>query len=127
MRFASLWTRCSLLELGVELLELNTIIDRNMSPWKPELCLWFKFIVWYRVVPIVDIVYEPTIEVVASTDACSTGAGFVCANRCFMYKFKDEWNRYGDNHRRMHINMQQMHAVIQMLHTERYNLTSRTL
>ena len=40
-----------------------------------------------------------------------------------MYEFKDKCNRYGENHRTMHINMQDMHAVIQMLH----NLTDRTL
>ena len=99
----------------------------DMTPWKPELLFWVKFLIWYREVAVIDLVYEPSIEVIAASDACKDGAGFVCANQYFMYEFCKTTNQYGQNHAEMHINLQEMHAVIQMLHTFKEDLSGRTL
>ena len=99
----------------------------DMLPWSSELLFWAKFLVWYREVAVIDLVYEPSIEIIASTDACSYGAGFVCANLYFMYEFCDTDNQYGHNHASMHINLQEMHCVIQMLHTFKEDLSGRVL
>ncbi len=92
-----------------------------------DIALFLKVFRLFREVPMTTIIYEPTISISASTDASSTGGGFVCGGIWYGYEFRDTPNRLGRTHKAMHINLQEAHAVLMMIHHNRYMLTGRRL
>ncbi len=101
-----------------------TLIDVDEGTCQ-DVALFLRFFRLFREVAMSSILYEPSITITASTDASSTGGGFVCANSWYSYKFCTTPNRLGRCHAAMHINLQEAHAVIMMLHNLRHVLTGR--
>jgi hypothetical protein len=95
--------------------------------WRADFALFLRFFLLFREVTMASLIYEPSIVITASTDASSTGGGFVCADRIYGYLFSDEPNAVGRVHKDLHINVQEAHAVIMMLYHCRHQLTGRSL
>ena len=95
--------------------------------WRTDFALFLRFFLEFREVPMAEILFEPSLTMVAATDASSTGGGFICANQWYGYTFATKPNKLGRVHSQMHINMQEAHAVLMMLHHCRHMLTGRKL
>ncbi len=86
---------------------------------------WIRYAQYMRVVTMESILYTPSITVMASSDACNFGAGFVVNSEFGYYKFNTQPNKFGVIHSEMSINYQEAHAVIMLLHNYKHILTGR--
>ena len=93
--------------------------------WCKALSLYLHFFVRIREVSMASLIYRPSITIVASSDACDDGAGFVIANKWYAYKFATTPNKFGTVHRNIHINMKEAHALLMLMHNMRATLTGR--
>ena len=91
-----------------------------------DMRFWLKYAWYLREVTMVSIIYEPSITLVASSDACGFGAGFVMGEHWAYYPFEKKPNKYGITHSEMSINYQEAHAVIMFIHNYRHMLSGRT-
>ena len=88
---------------------------------------WLRYAFFMREVSMESIVYTPSITITASTDASNKGGGFVVGSHYGSYEFRDTKNKYGINHRKMHINLQEAHAVVMLLFNFREELSGQKL
>ncbi len=88
---------------------------------------WLKYATFMRRVSMQSVLEQPSITITGATDACNEGGGFIIGEHFGAYKFWDTMNKYGINHRQMHINKQEAHAVVMLLYNYREILTGRQL
>ena len=91
-----------------------------------DMRFWLKYAWYMREVTMASIIYEPSITLVASSDASGFGAGFVVGEHWAHYLFETKPNKYGITHSNMSINYQEAHAVIMFLHNYRHLLSGRS-
>ncbi len=88
---------------------------------------WLKYCFFMREVSMESILYSPSITITAATDACGYGGGFIVGPHYGAYHFNKNDNKFGINHRNMHINMQEAHAVVMLIWNFRHILTGQKL
>ncbi len=91
-----------------------------------DMRFWLKYCWYLRIVTMESILYTPSITVIASSDACDTGAGFVIDSHWAYYDFSNTPNKYGKIHSEMSINYQEAHAVLMLVNNFRHTLSGRT-
>ena len=106
--------------------KLDTIVKANRRLIK-SLDLYLRFFLRFREVPIVEILYEPSVSIIATSDASNLGGGFMCGQIFCAYTFATQPNRYGERHSDLHINQREAHAVLMLLWNCRATLTGRTV
>ncbi len=111
-------------------IRLNKHLKRNIFWITDEILIdlqfWLRYCWYMRVVTMESIIYEPSITVIASSDACDYGAGFVIDSQWAHYLFSESPNKYGKTHSKMSINYQEAHAVLMLLFNFRHLLSGRT-
>ncbi len=100
--------------------------------WIPDIIVmdfkfWLRYSNFVRCVSMQSVIEQPSITITGATDASNKGGGFIIGPHYGAYKFVDDTNEYGINHRRMSINYQEAHAIIMLLYNYRDILTGRKL
>ena len=92
-----------------------------------DLRFWQNYAYYMRSVSMQSVLNNPSITITAATDASSFGGGMIVGPHYAKYRMSDVTNRFGINHKQMHINKQEAHAVIMLLHNFRKELTGRNV
>jgi hypothetical protein len=106
--------------------KLRTIVRAN-ERLRKSLDLYLRFFLQFREVPIVDVLFQPTISVTATSDASDLGGGFMCAKSFCAYTFATQPDNLGIVHQEMDINKREAHAVLMLLWNCRHQLTGREM
>ena len=107
-------------------IKLQTIVRANPRLRK-SLDLYLRFFLQFREVPIVDVLFQPSISITATSDASDLGGGFMCANSFCAYTFSRVPDSQGIVHQAMDINKREAHAVLMLLWNCRHQLSGREL
>ncbi len=92
-----------------------------------DLLFWMKYMIYMHKIPMESILYAPSITIVASSDACESGGGYVLGSQWAAYKFNTKPNKYGITHSEMSINYQEAHALIMMLWNNKELLSGKKI
>ena len=129
---AKIFCNFALKSLQLELRKLSPPFKKQMVYYVPirirkALALHLRFFIRFREVPIVNLLYQPSISITAMSDASDQGGGFMCADVFCAYTFATQSNDSGVTHQLMDITLREAHAVLMLLWNMRYALTGRVL
>ena len=85
-----------------------------------DLKFWLRYVDLIKEVPMRSVITQPSINIIGSSDACDTGAGFCIGNYWSHYKFLPI-------HKNLHIDEKEAHAVIMLLYNLKEQLTGKKL
>ena len=103
------------------------VVFSVQETWLRDIALFLRYFLLIREVTMESILFEPSITIIAASDACVTGGGYVCANNWCSYLFDTAANIDGRTHAKMHINLKEAHAVLMLIYHNRRMLTGRKL